>query len=47
MSLIDNVEVEKTNYFMPYATVMRVRTGGDLVFISGATRAPPIPPAPA
>jgi len=40
MSLIDNVEVEKTNYFMPYATVMRVRTGGDLVFISGATALP-------
>ena len=40
MKLIENIEVEKTNYFMPYATVMRVRTGGDLVFISGATALP-------
>lgn len=39
MKLIENVEVEKTSYFMPYATVMRV-TGGDLVFISGATALP-------
>lgn len=40
MGLIENVQVEKTDYFMPYATVMRVRTGGDLVFISGATALP-------
>jgi 2-iminobutanoate/2-iminopropanoate deaminase len=34
------VEVEQTEYFMPYAPVVRVRTGGDLVFISGATALP-------
>lgn len=40
MALIENVEVEKTEYFMPYAPVMRVRADGDLVFISGATALP-------
>ena len=34
------VEVEKTDFFMPYAPVVRVRSGGDLVFISGATALP-------
>lgn len=34
------VEVEKTDYFMPYAPVVRVKAGGDLVFISGATALP-------
>jgi 2-iminobutanoate/2-iminopropanoate deaminase len=34
------IEVEKTDHFMPYAPVVRVRAGGDLVFISGATALP-------
>lgn len=34
------VEVEKTDYFMPYAPVIRVRAGSDLLFISGATALP-------
>ena len=34
------VEVEKTSFFMPYAPLVRVRTGGTLLFISGATALP-------
>ena len=34
------IEVEQTGFFMPYAPVVRVRPGGDLVFISGATALP-------
>lgn len=34
------VEVEKTDYFMPYAPVIRAKAGGDLLFISGATALP-------
>jgi 2-iminobutanoate/2-iminopropanoate deaminase len=36
----ESIEVEQTDYFMPYAPVIRVRPGGDLVFISGATALP-------
>ena len=34
------VEVEKTAFFMPYAPLVRVRPGGTLLFISGATALP-------
>lgn len=34
------VEVERTEHFMPYAPVVRVRAGGDLLFVSGATALP-------
>ena len=34
------IEVEKTKYFMPYAPVVKVRQGGSLLFISGATALP-------
>jgi 2-iminobutanoate/2-iminopropanoate deaminase len=34
------VEVERTSFFMPYAPVVRVRPGGELLFISGATALP-------
>jgi enamine deaminase RidA (YjgF/YER057c/UK114 family) len=34
------VEVERTSFFMPYAPVIRVRPGGDLLFVSGATALP-------
>jgi enamine deaminase RidA (YjgF/YER057c/UK114 family) len=36
----EHVEVERTSFFMPYAPVVRVRSGGDLLFISGATALP-------
>lgn len=34
------VEVEKTDFFMPYAPLVRVRPGGTLLFLSGATALP-------
>ena len=34
------VEVEKTSFFMPYAPLVRVRAGGNLLFLSGATALP-------
>lgn len=34
------VEVERTSFFMPYAPLIRVRPGGDLLFVSGATALP-------
>jgi 2-iminobutanoate/2-iminopropanoate deaminase len=34
------VEVERTRFFMPYAPLIRVRPGGELLFISGATALP-------
>ncbi len=34
------IEVEKTAFFMPYAPLVRVRPGGTLLFISGATALP-------
>jgi len=34
------IEVEKTEFFMPYAPLVRVRPGGALLFISGATALP-------
>lgn len=34
------VEVEKTSFFMPYAPLIRVPAGGELLFISGATALP-------
>ena len=34
------VEVERTSFFMPYAPLIRVRPGGELLFISGATALP-------
>ncbi|MBD2773909.1 RidA family protein [Iningainema tapete] len=34
------VEVEKTDFFMPYAPLIRVKHTGDLLFISGATALP-------
>ena len=36
----DVVEVEPTEFFMPYAPAIRVRPGGTLVFASGATALP-------
>ncbi len=36
----DVVEVEKTSFFMPYAPLVRVRPGGTLLFLSGATALP-------
>ena len=36
----DVVEVEKTDFFMPYAPLVRVRPGGTLLFLSGATALP-------
>lgn len=36
----DVIEVEKTSFFMPYAPVIRVRPGGSLLFLSGATALP-------
>ena len=36
----DVVEVEKTDFFMPFAPVVRVRPGGTLLFLSGATALP-------
>jgi 2-iminobutanoate/2-iminopropanoate deaminase len=35
-----HVTVEETDYFMPYSPVVRIRGGGDLLFISGATALP-------
>jgi len=34
------VEVEKTDFFMPYAPLVRVRPGGTLLFISGVAALP-------
>lgn len=34
------VEVEKTDFFMPYAPLVSVRPGGTLLFISGVTALP-------
>ncbi len=34
------IEVERTDFFMPYAPAIRVRAGGDLLFLSGATALP-------
>jgi len=34
------VEVERTSFFMPYAPLVRVRPGGDLLFLAGATALP-------
>ena len=34
------IEVEKTEFFMPYAPLIRVRPGGTLLFISGTTALP-------
>ncbi|MFQ5425717.1 MAG: RidA family protein [Gaiellales bacterium] len=34
------VEVEETAFFMPYAPLVRVRAGGTLLFVSGATALP-------
>lgn len=34
------VEVERTSFFMPYAPLIRVRPGAELLFISGATALP-------
>jgi 2-iminobutanoate/2-iminopropanoate deaminase len=34
------IEVEHTDFFMPYAPVIRVRPGGELLFVSGATALP-------
>ncbi|MGW1994952.1 RidA family protein [Embleya sp. NPDC001921] len=34
------VEVEKTDFFMPYTPVIRVSAGADLLFLSGATALP-------
>ena len=34
------VDVERTSFFMPYAPLIRVRPGGELLFISGATALP-------
>jgi enamine deaminase RidA (YjgF/YER057c/UK114 family) len=34
------VDVERTSFFMPYAPVIRVRPGGELLFVSGATALP-------
>lgn len=34
------IEVEKTSFFMPYAPLVRVRPGGTLLFLSGATALP-------
>ncbi len=36
----EKVPVDETDYFMPYEPVVRVRSGGDLLFISGATALP-------
>jgi 2-iminobutanoate/2-iminopropanoate deaminase len=36
----EEIEVERTPFFMPYAPVVRVRPGGDLLFVSGATALP-------
>jgi 2-iminobutanoate/2-iminopropanoate deaminase len=36
----EEVEVERTSFFMPYAPLVRVRPGGDLLFVSGATALP-------
>jgi 2-iminobutanoate/2-iminopropanoate deaminase len=38
--LREKVTVEETAYFMPYEPVVRVRPGGDLLFVSGATALP-------
>ena len=37
---IESIAVEKSDFRMPYSPVIRVRTGGDLLFISGATALP-------
>lgn len=34
------IDVERTDFFMPYAPLVRVKLGGDLLFISGATALP-------
>ncbi len=34
------VEVGETDYFMPYASAVRVKTGGTLLFLSGQTALP-------
>ena len=34
------VEVGETDFFMPYAPVVRAKASGDLLFISGATALP-------
>lgn len=34
------VEVEKTDFFMPYAPLVRVKQGGDMLFVAGATALP-------
>jgi 2-iminobutanoate/2-iminopropanoate deaminase len=36
----EKIPVEQTDFFMPYEPVVCVRSGGDLVFISGATALP-------
>jgi enamine deaminase RidA (YjgF/YER057c/UK114 family) len=36
----EKVKVGETEYFMPYEPVVRVRPGGDLLFLSGATALP-------
>jgi 2-iminobutanoate/2-iminopropanoate deaminase len=36
----EKVPVDETDYFMPYEPVIRVRPGGDLLFVSGATALP-------
>ncbi len=36
----EKIPVRETDYFMPYEPVVRVRGGGDLLFISGATALP-------
>jgi 2-iminobutanoate/2-iminopropanoate deaminase len=36
----EHIEVEQTDHFMPYSPVVRVRPGGELLFLSGATAAP-------
>ncbi len=36
----ETVEIEKTNFFMPYAPLIRVRPGGTLLFLSGTTALP-------
>jgi enamine deaminase RidA (YjgF/YER057c/UK114 family) len=34
------VDVERTSFFMPYVPLIRVRPGGELLFVSGATALP-------
>lgn len=39
-SLRQPIEVEKSDFFMPYAPLIRVKPGGDLLFLSGCAALP-------